>query len=73
MWNRVGVCSSPLGFPVEHNYRCNGIGIQVNNYFNEMFEDMAQSRGGQRKRGEGACRGRRQISEEVRESRKLAG
>ena len=58
---------------MEHNYRCNGIGIQVNNYFNEMSEDMAQPRGGQRKRGEGVYRGRRQVSEEVRESRKLAG
>lgn len=30
---------------MEHNYRCTGIGIQVNNYFNEMSEEHGPARG----------------------------
>lgn len=36
---------NPPGFPVKHNYRCIGIGIQVNNYFNEMSEEHGPARG----------------------------
>lgn len=30
---------------MEHNYRCMRIGIQVNNYFNEMSEEHGPARG----------------------------
>lgn len=45
MWNRLRVCFEFLGFFVEYNQRCIGIGIQVNNYFNEMFEEYGLVRG----------------------------
>lgn len=57
------------GVPVEHNYRCMGIGIQVNNYFNEMSEEHGQAGGRQRKGGGGEG-----VSEkETREIRKSCG
>lgn len=36
---------NPPGVPVEHNYRCRRIGIQVNSYFNEMSEEHGPARG----------------------------
>lgn len=52
---------NPPGFPVEHNYRCIGIGIQVNNYFNEMSEQHGPLRGKAEKGGgKKVCWGRRQ-------------
>lgn len=52
---------NPPGVPVEHNYRCTGIGIQVNNYFNEMSEEHGPARGRvEEGRGEKVCWGGRQ-------------
>lgn len=36
---------NPPGVPVEHNYRCRGLGIQVNSYFNEISEEHGPARG----------------------------
>lgn len=65
---------NPSGFPVVHNYRCAGVRIQVNNYFNEMSEEHGPARQrAEEELGEGVGGRRQEKLEEVREVGKLAG
>lgn len=51
---------------MEHNYRCIGIGIQVNNYFNEMSEEHGPARGRAEEGGGGGGEG--VLGKETRET-----
>lgn len=64
-----------IAFPVENNYKYNGMGILINNYFNEMCKEHGPAKGKAKEEGkERVCRWKRQEKlEEVRELRKLAG